>query len=435
MSEFYYMKELNVGILIFACMVVLSLFIGTLVNLKKKCTFMMIFSFLLICVFIMIAGEALLWGFLEDKTKVSVIKLGAFLSIGFGAIVNSLFIYCLISYVNEQQKVPYRYAHIFACFNVIFFLLVVLSFFNGLLFYVDENGIYHDGSAYYIVNIFDYITLIVEFFLVLHYRKILSNNAFYAMLSFSFLPLISMFLVPYWTPTPTYMTTTLSLLFILLLFHGEVTRQLLEKERILAETERQLADKRIAMALSQLKPHFLYNVLNSIYYLCDKNPSVAQEAVNYFSEYLRNNMASIEKKNMIPFDEELKHIESYLNLEKIRFKDLKIKYDIKVSSFMCPPLSVQPLVENAVKHGIAKKKEGGVVVISTLMLNDSYVIKVSDNGVGFVPNSYSDGKLHIGISNVRERIMNMAGGTLTISSELGVGSQAMITLPKKEAKL
>ena len=220
----------------------------------------------------------------------------------------------------------------------------------------------------------------------------------------------------------------------MLLFHGEVTRQLLEKERVLAEKERQLAEKRIAMALSQLKPHFLYNVLNSIYYLCDKNPSLAQNAVSYFSEYLRNNMASIEIKTLIPFDEELKHIESYLNLEKIRFKDLNIKYDIKTTAFMCPPLSVQPLVENAVKHGIAKKKGGGTVVISTLELSDAYVIKVADSGIGFIPNSYSDGKIHIGINNVKERIANMADGTLTINSELGIGSIAIITLPKKEKR-
>ena len=233
-----------------------------------------------------------------------------------------------------------------------------------------------------------------------------------------------------------YLSTTLSLVFIQLLFHGEVTRQLSEKELLLAEMERQLADSRISMALSQLKPHFLYNVLNSIYYLCGKDSERAQEAVSYFSDYLRNNMSSIEIKKMIPFAEELSHTETYLKLEMIRFRNLSVEYDIKTSSFMCPPLSLQPLVENAVKHGVSKKRGGGSVTISTEETPDSYVVSVKDTGVGFDPEHYrDDGKVHIGMENVRERIENMAGGTLKVTSAPGEGCLTVITLPKKEGSI
>ena len=127
------------------------------------------------------------------------------------------------------------------------------------------------------------------------------------------------------------------------------------------QMERELEESRIAITLSQLQPHFIYNVLNSIYHLCDRDPKLAQEAVDKFSDYLRNNMKSIEQKEPIPFEEEYQHIQTYLSLEKIRFRTLEIIYDIDIVNFMLPPLTVQPLVENAVKHGVTKKRGGGSV--------------------------------------------------------------------------
>ena len=200
------------------------------------------------------------------------------------------------------------------------------------------------------------------------------------------------------------------------------------------QMERELEDSRIAITLSQLQPHFIYNVLNSIYHLCDRDPKLAQEAVDKFSDYLRNNMKSIGQKEPIPFEEEYQHIQTYLSLEKIRFRTLEIIYDIDIVNFMLPPLTVQPLVENAVKHGVTKKRGGGSVTISTRETEEAYLVMVIDTGVGFDPERYpEDGKVHIGIKNVRERLKNMVNGTLTITSAPGEGTTAVVTIPKKEA--
>lgn len=200
------------------------------------------------------------------------------------------------------------------------------------------------------------------------------------------------------------------------------------------QMERELEDSRIAITLSQLQPHFIYNVLNSIYHLCARDPKMAQEAVEKFSDYLRNNMKSIEQKEPIPFEEEYQHIQTYLSLEKIRFRTLEIIYDIDIVNFMLPPLTVQPLVENAVKHGVTKKRGGGSVTISTRETENAYLVMVTDTGVGFDPERYpEDGKVHIGIRNVRERLQNMVNGTLTITSAPGEGTTAVVTIPKKEA--
>ena len=199
--------------------------------------------------------------------------------------------------------------------------------------------------------------------------------------------------------------------------------------------EKELEDSRIAIMLSQIKPHFLYNVLNTIYHLYRKEPETAQEAVSSFAEYLRCNMLSIEKNAPIPFSAEYQHIQTYLSLEQIRFREkLDIVYDIEVTDFKIPPLTVEPLVENAVKHGVTKKRGGGVVTISTRRTADRVLITVRDNGVGFDPEHYmEDGKEHVGIRNIKQRLQAMVGGSLDITSSSD-GTIAVVTIPVKEAR-
>ena len=104
--------------------------------------------------------------------------------------------------------------------------------------------------------------------------------------------------------------------------------------------------------------------------------------------------------------------------------------------FRLPPLTLQPLVENAVRHGVTKKKGGGTVTISTRETASTYLVTVHDTGNGFDPEHYTDdGKVHIGIRNVRERLERMVGGTLTIESTPETGTTATILIPKKEGML
>ena len=213
----------------------------------------------------------------------------------------------------------------------------------------------------------------------------------------------------------------------------------LESQRIEAEKqamERKLQESRISIMLSQIQPHFLYNTLNSIYQLCETNPMRARAMVNFFAEYLRNNLSSLDDPGLISFDTELSHIKTYLEIEKIRFEDsLEIEYDIKYNEFYLPVLTVQPIVENAVKHGTSKKRGGGKVVISTEADAENYIVRVADTGCGFDPSvTKNDGKSHVGIENVKQRLSNMCGGSLTIESEIGVGTVVTIKIPKGRIK-
>jgi sensor histidine kinase YesM len=210
---------------------------------------------------------------------------------------------------------------------------------------------------------------------------------------------------------------------------------ILDAQRIEAEKqamELKLQESQISIMLSQIQPHFLYNTLNSIYQLCETNPMRARSMVNFFAEYLRNNLSTLDEPGLISFETELSHIKTYLEIEKIRFEDtLEIEYDIKCKDFLLPVLTVQPIVENAVKHGTSKKRGGGKVLISTLEDEKNYIVKVADTGCGFDPSvTKNDGKSHVGIENVRQRLSNMCEGSLTIESKIGEGTLATITIPK-----
>lgn len=128
----------------------------------------------------------------------------------------------------------------------------------------------------------------------------------------------------------------------------------------------------------------------------------------------------------------MEHTKIYLSIEKKRFEDkLDIVYDIRIKDFYIPSLTMQPLVENAVKHGVRKAKEGGTVTISTTEDPNYYIITIADDGVGFdASKPPSKPGMHIGIENVKERLWSMCCGILMIESEVGCGTNAIIKIPK-----
>ena len=158
------------------------------------------------------------------------------------------------------------------------------------------------------------------------------------------------------------------------------------------------------------------------------------KAKKAFNKYKDSNawLDAVYRNNKKKIDAAYADIPSRLS-KKTRFKNkLEIVWDIKANDFLLPALTVQPLVENAVKHGICKSENGGRLAISSRELDDRYEIEVSDNGIGFDVNTPpNDGKSHLGIENVRNRLWKMCKASLELSSEVGKGTSAVIILPKK----
>jgi sensor histidine kinase YesM len=197
--------------------------------------------------------------------------------------------------------------------------------------------------------------------------------------------------------------------------------------------QKELYEAEVAVMVSQIQPHFMYNALTSIAMMCVNDPKKAQEATVTFAKYLRGNMDSLKQKEPVPFSQELEHLKKYLYIEKLRFgKRLNVEYDIQTEDFKLPQLSVQPLVENAVKHGVGMKKKGGTVTIATRETDEFYEVIISDDGVGFDPARNSDDNdPHIALNNIKERLEMMCKGKLTISPREGGGTSIRITLPNE----
>ena len=196
------------------------------------------------------------------------------------------------------------------------------------------------------------------------------------------------------------------------------------------------AEQRIQIMMTQIQPHFLYNSLTVIQELCRSDPAQAEAATVQFANYLRGNMDALQTSTPIPFGQELEHTRQYLALEEMRFEDkLTVRYDIQCESFLLPNLTLQPIVENAVRHGVRGNADGrGEVVIATRETPDRYEITVKDNGPGFDPEMQQkdQGSSHVGIQNVRQRLAQMCGGELKIESIPGAGTCVTIALPKEE---
>lgn len=205
---------------------------------------------------------------------------------------------------------------------------------------------------------------------------------------------------------------------------------LLEQGRL---AEQRIEKNRVSIMLSQIQPHFLYNALEAVAYLCHVNPPKAEETVTEFSMFLRGNMDSLNCPETISFKQELQHTKHYLAIELVRFGDkLNIEYDIQSMSFRLPPLTLQPIVENAVRYGVTKKEEGGTIHIKSWETDMEYKVMVQDDGMGFDPYEVKeDGRSHIGIQNVRDRIVTMCGGTVEIDTKKGIGTKVVITIPKE----
>lgn len=231
-----------------------------------------------------------------------------------------------------------------------------------------------------------------------------------------------------------------NLLFVLLailcyvLIEGiQICFAYIRQQQILEEKEIQLTLSRITTMMSQIRSHFVFNILNAISGMCKYDPEKADETVVRFARYLRNNIDIMEDDKPVLFRTELAHLEDYVVLEQIRFGD-KIEFysDIRTEQFMIPPLILQPIVENAIKHGLTKKQNGGTVILRTWEEDGCIKISIEDDGVGFAP-SELEKKQSVGLKNIRYRLHHLMHASLDIESKLGKGTTVTITIPKKEA--
>lgn len=343
----------------------------------------------------------------------------------------SLFVYIALS-IPVNQNMERRAIQVSIAMAAAYLVVILPMLLSGQVFYLNESDQYTRGPLHWCPGVIFALQAVIIFVITLSFRKRLGFRSVLMLLSYPMFPLLG-FLVIMLLSDEEITSSLGHVVFALGLLVIFINIQM-QQEKKLAHQEAELAEARAATMLSQIQPHFLYNSLTAIRRLCRDNPE-AREALYFFSSYLRGNMDSLSAKKPVPFQTELEHTQHYLWLESLRFEEiLKVEYDIQVTDFMLPVLTLQPMVENAVRHGITTKETGGTITIRTEKSADCIRIIVSDDGSGFYPEqAIPDGRSHMGIANVRGRLETICRGRLLIESAPGKGTVATIELPKGES--
>lgn len=195
--------------------------------------------------------------------------------------------------------------------------------------------------------------------------------------------------------------------------------------------QREIAHQRASIMVLQMRPHFIFNTMMSIYYLCAQDSKKAQQVTLDFTSYLRKNFSAIASENTIPFVNELEHTRAYLAVEQVQFEDgLFVEYDTPHTRFRVPPLTLQPIVENAVKHGMDPDSAPLRICIRTRETDAGHEITVEDNGPGFAQTNMDESEPHIALANIQQRLEIMCGGKLTVMPREGGGTVVKVILPE-----
>lgn len=330
----------------------------------------------------------------------------------------------MLNYVDLETKTIKALSILNISLFFSFIILDIVNIFTGI-FFTASDGEYIRAKTMIISQGYQLVMFVIVF-VVTVFNKKLNLREKTAFATYCVLPLIAIFLQ---NAFKGYAIAYLSIIFaveVLFLFLN------VQKNIALTREEEKNKEAQIKLMLSQIQPHFIYNSLSAISTLITIDPDKAQEALDRFTEYLRHNLSSLTATRLIDFKDELKHIKTYIALEQMRFNNrINVVYDIQVDDFSIPPLCIQPLVENAIKHGILKKIEGGTLTISTYERNNYYVVDIKDDGVGFNMEDVDfESNKHVGLNNIRYRIDTMCHGDITVNSKIDEGTEVIVTFAK-----
>ena len=424
---------------------------------------------------VLLLSDALAWGYrgYPGLAGSLVVHISNFLVFAFSDVILLLFHGYLCCYLfpgsqvrlrlsgNSKNEIPGKDQPVIriravTVIAILALLLVILSQFTHLYYYIDARNIYHRNSGYIISLFLPLAGMLTDLSLLIQYRKKISLKILVAMLSYIVLPMVAaIMLIFYYGISLVNLAISISMILMFIemtIEQGQLAarreremaeqalrlarteRELAEQKWKLAQTERELTDSRIASMMSQIRNHFIFNVLGTISTYCKIDPNKADEALTKFARYLRRNINYLETTEMVIFENEIAQIEDYVALEQMRFGErIQFEENFETMNFKIPPLTVQPLVENAIKHGLTKPGRKGTVCVLTRQEKDGIIIEVTDNGIGFHTEDLEKNG-SVGIKNIRYRLEHMAGATLQIESKPEEGTKATIRIPVQQEK-
>ncbi len=310
---------------------------------------------------------------------------------------------------------------------LIFFIMVNISPFTDLFYYYLPERELMRGPLYSLVILNIEVMLLLNLIGTVRRRSRLSKRYYYAFLTAT-IPMTIVVGVHFFVSV--FILLGFSIAFSSLSMFGLI---LLDKVEQYVRQQEEIAHQRASIMVLQMRPHFIYNTMMSIYYLCKQDADLAQQVTLDFTTYLRKNFTAIASEEPIPFAEELQHTRAYLSVEQAQFEDfLFVDYDTPHVDFRVPPLTLQPIVENAVKHGMDPDAASFHISIRTMKTEDMSVIVVENDGADFDAlgtGAADDSEPHIALKNIRQRLEMMCRGKMTISPREGGGTIVKVEIP------
>ncbi|MBO4458419.1 MAG: histidine kinase [Butyrivibrio sp.] len=421
---------------LFCFLASVHLFLGRSVSKKEYRTL----AAIELIVGIMLVFDGLAWYYrgVPGSFAFNMVSLANFITFVINAILPVFFsLYVVLSVYGEKKDFTIFYV---CAFLAIFAeILLLLSQRSGYIYRIDPTtNLYQRGSgfiAWTVINLSE--ALIGIAYLTYNHKKI-EKNRFIAVLSFIVLPIlagiIQVFLYGFSLSNIAFL---ISALFMFAQAMGDNVKSLIEQRVMITTQQSELSNLKTKIAMSQIQPQFLYEALEHIEKMCDIEPEKAKNLITKLSQYLKGNVRFSERDELIPFTDEIEHTKAYLEIEKEVLEDaFEPEYNIKATDFDLPALTLQPIVENAIEHGISKLAPGtkGLVKISTVRGNGYIKITIKDNGVGFDTEAGKDNlddilKPH-GIKNVKERLRIMENAEIHIKSVSGSGTTVEIIIPR-----
>lgn len=316
---------------------------------------------------------------------------------------------------------------------IIYVVLLVITQFTEFIYYFSPETGYHRGSYYPVLLVPPALIMALNLIVLLKKRRRMNSRVFGAFLFYFLTPLVCMLIqMAVYGLLMIVLGTTVSAFVMFLMLMND-------QDESMRESREREAEQKASIAVLQMRPHFIYNTLMSIYYLCGIDPAKAQKVILDFSSYLRKNFTAIAGERTIPFSEELEHTRAYLAVETVRFSDfLSVEFDTPHVNFRIPPLTLQPLVENAVKHGLDPDSSPLHILVRSYDTDDCNVIMVEDNGTGFDSSTAPEAseirgpegsEPHVALDNIRVRLGMLCRGTLEIGPRKEGGTSVTIRIP------
>ena len=358
--------------------------------------------------------------------KIALSQWGTFLFSLFSSMM-MLILTSLIHYsAGESLRNNGLFISVFLLWTV-YVGMLISTIFSSAFYSFSEKGEYERGPLYPLLLFPPVLIMLLNLCGMWRRRKKLNRNQIWAYQMFILVPLFSMLVQMFYSGI---LATALGIMFGAVALFYFVQKD--QEDKFIQMTEEN-ADRRFAIRILQIRPHFIYNVMSSIYYIIDENPAKAREVVRDFSIYLRKVFRSISSQEQVPFTEELEHTRAYLSVEMARFTNqLNVIYDTPYINFKLPPLTLQPVVENAVKHGMDPEIDRLNITIRTRNPEGFNEIIVENDGQNFEPPlNIEDG---IGLPNISDRLKRMCKGELFVTEREGGGTVVTIRIPETDGQ-